>query len=847
MIDFKKKLAQKDFKKVVDPIEIYATLDRESDKGPLCPAQEAILKKWYKSHRDQRDVIVKLHTGQGKTLIGLLMLQSKLNSGGGPAVYLCPNNYLINQTCAQAKQFGISFCTAENDLPAEFLDGESVLVTSVQKMFNGMSKFGTGSQSEEVSTLLMDDAHACIDAIRDAFLIRIPSSETAYREIRGLFSDTLKRQGAGTFADICGGNPNAYLPVPYWSWFDSRDEVVHILSKYTDRKWMKFAWPLVKDMLSECQSFLSGTSLEITPYIAPLQLFGSYGRAKHRIFMSATVTNDSFLVKGLGLSPETIREPLMFEGEKWSGEKMILIPSLIDSDLDRGKMVVTFGKLNEKRRSGCVVLAPSFSGTKDWEAAGAVVATKETIDSLVAELHRGERRKTVVIVNRYDGIDLPDDDCRILIFDQKPFSENLADRYADDCRAASEITAIHTARTIEQGLGRSVRGEKDYCVIIMTGTDLIKRVRTKESRKYLSDQTRTQIEIGLDIANMARDETAGGADALTVLRSLIIQCLRRDEGWKAYYAEQMDAIMPTPAEGTVLDVFVKELDAERKFADGDIEGAVKVIQALIDEHTKDDADRGWYLQEMARYRYRQSKQMSNELQQHAHRKNHLVLKPADGMLVSKLAIISHRRVEAIHGWLRRFENYQELSVALEDILNCLRFGVAADRFEGAFNQLAGVLGFAGERPDKEWGEGPDNLWALRDGEYLLVECKNEVQATRPHINEDEAEQMNRSYAWFRRYYGEAEVTNILIIPTHTIDKDAAFLPEVGVQIMDEVGLTKLTANVRAFFSEFSGLDLDSLTEAKIQELLDTHSLGSDHIARDYTKPLRVKLRKAPGK
>jgi replicative superfamily II helicase len=50
---------------------------------------------------------VKLHTGQGKTLVGLLMLQSRLNAGKGPVVYLCPDHFLIAQTCEQARQFGI--------------------------------------------------------------------------------------------------------------------------------------------------------------------------------------------------------------------------------------------------------------------------------------------------------------------------------------------------------------------------------------------------------------------------------------------------------------------------------------------------------------------------------------------------------------------------------------------------------------------------------------------------------------------------------------------------------------------------------------------------------------------
>ena len=93
MVDFKKKLAVKKVKSPVEPIELYNSLDRAVDKGPLRPAQAAVLKEWHEGYRSQRDVIVKLHTGQGKTLIGLLILQSRLNDGKGPALYLCPNRF----------------------------------------------------------------------------------------------------------------------------------------------------------------------------------------------------------------------------------------------------------------------------------------------------------------------------------------------------------------------------------------------------------------------------------------------------------------------------------------------------------------------------------------------------------------------------------------------------------------------------------------------------------------------------------------------------------------------------------------------------------------------------------
>lgn len=92
---------------------------------------------------------------------------------------------------------------------------------------------------------------------------------------------------------------------------------------------IKFAWPLLKDSIQDCLCVISGTDLEIAPYLPPLHLFGSHAKALHRVFMSATVTNDSFLIKGLGLSEDVIKTPLLHQKETWAGEKMVLIPSLM--------------------------------------------------------------------------------------------------------------------------------------------------------------------------------------------------------------------------------------------------------------------------------------------------------------------------------------------------------------------------------------------------------------------------------------------------------------------------------------------------------------------------------------
>ena len=165
---------------------------------------------------------------------------------------------------------------ADADDPEEFLNSSCILVTSAQKLFNGLTKFGLNRASIGVDTVLMDDAHACADRIRAECRIRIPSSEPAYSSLKTLFATDLEEQGVGTYADIENAKREALLPVPYWAWIERESEVASILSSQTDRKSVKFAWPLLRDMLRHCQCIFSGAAVEIEPYVPPLNAFGSY-------------------------------------------------------------------------------------------------------------------------------------------------------------------------------------------------------------------------------------------------------------------------------------------------------------------------------------------------------------------------------------------------------------------------------------------------------------------------------------------------------------------------------------------------------------------------------------------
>ncbi|HBO6811513.1 MULTISPECIES: DEAD/DEAH box helicase family protein [Pseudomonas] len=835
MVDFNSKLLNISQESKIDPLELYETLDRASDKGPLREAQQEVLTEWHTNHRTQRDTIVKLHTGQGKTLIGLLMLQSLINEKKGPALYICPDNLLISQTKEQAKLFGIKVCDDSDDIPDEFTSGEKIYVTSVQKLFNGVTKFSLGARSLKVESILMDDAHACADRIRSACSLKIPQDEHAYSELLSLFAHHLTRQGEGTFADIENKRYGSYLPVPYWAWLDNIEEIARILSRHQDKKSIRYTWPLIKDRLNQCQCIISGSSIEIEPYIAPLEMFGSYWKANHRIFMSATVTDDAFLVKGLRLTPGTITSPLTYAKEKWSGEKMVLIPSLMDESLDRETLVKYFGNAWPKTDFGRVALVNSFNNSRDWSSYGALIADAESIQLRLAELKNKNYEKALVLVNRYDGIDLPDNDCRILIFDGKPYSQNLVDLYEEDCRPDAEATMMRAVRSVEQGLGRCVRGEKDYAAAVLTGPELIRLIRDKNSRKYLSSQVATQLEIGIEISMMAREDVSA-SDPRKAFIGMLSQSLQRDSGWKNYYVQRMQSVKERGANQLLLKIYKDELDAELLYQQGKHTEAVAAIQAIVDSNILGQEDRGWYLQLMARYSYLHQRDQSNKYQVVAHRSNPLLLAPISGVSFSKLTTSSQGRLERIKSWTANFGSYEQLNLHLTEILDTLSFGKKADKFEDALDKLSFALGFKGERPDKIWKEGPDNLWAVNDTDYLLWECKNDALPNKAKIDKRESEQMNRSCAWFTKHYNGGKSLNIIVHPSNNLESAGAFLNEVVV--LKEKPLNKLKIQISNFFKTFEHQDFKDLSERQINENLNAYGLTATKIIEDFTVAVR---------
>lgn len=74
MIDFKKIIDENKVNNIINPREIFMSLPNKKYDYPR-DVQTEVWQQWM-GKRDEKDVIIKMNTGSGKTIVGLIILMS---------------------------------------------------------------------------------------------------------------------------------------------------------------------------------------------------------------------------------------------------------------------------------------------------------------------------------------------------------------------------------------------------------------------------------------------------------------------------------------------------------------------------------------------------------------------------------------------------------------------------------------------------------------------------------------------------------------------------------------------------------------------------------------------------
>ena len=832
MVNFDQLITQQSQPTVVEPRQLFQTLQRNRDFEYLRDVQGDVLGEWYK-RRNEQDLVIKMNTGSGKTLVGLLLLWSRLKEGKGPALYLCPNNHLASQVRSEANALGIGHVDFSdgNLFPPEFIDGTSILITVVHRLFNGLSLFRVADRPDpvKVGSILIDDAHSCINIARQQFTASLSRKSEVGQQIWSYFDSALRQQSIGLHADISQGRGNGFLQVPFWSWQQRLGDVAQLLSSNSHLDELKFVWPFLRigDVLANATATVSGDKIEITPRILPIELVPSFDKAAHRVYMSATLVDDAALRKHFAANQESVREPIRPKVGGDIGERLIIVPSLVDRRIEETATIDLVKDIRSAHGVNVVVLAPSWQEGTKWEGNDTIGGRNADITETIEQL-TPSNSKLAVIANRYDGIDLPDEACRVLVLDHVPREHVLANLVEASARQNSPILKRQVAQSIEQGMGRGVRSRSDYCIVILSGKELVAFMTDVGNQSFFSDETKRQIEIGKEVtAFLKKNISADGVkNSYQAILNLVQQCLERDQGWLEYYGQRLQNIDSTPAtETSNLDLATVELQAWRHASRGRYDLAADEIGQIFERETAlSDEDNGWYLQMQAQYLHQVDRESALEKQLKAHDFNRRLLKPPSGITYRKMHEKITGQAFRVLEWIKQSNDPNALVMRANLVLDNLVFGIDNESFEQALDELATIVGFESHRPDEESGTGPDVLWRLENGHYLVIEAKNQVHLTRKSIFKTEAAQLGQHITWFKHHYDDATYTPVLIHPSAALDKDAYL--ETDSKIVQNSELQKIVNSVKAFVVALATKPTDQWTAAGIANELQAYRLRS---------------------
>lgn len=761
---------------ITDPRDLFSALpERDPAFDYLRGPQDQVLAAWH-PRRAERDVVIKMNTGGGKTVVGLLIARSLLNEGVSPTAYLVPDDFLVAQVLQEAERLGVECASAPEDVA--YQQGRAVLIGTFAKLFNGLSVFGVDGSVYKaprfaLNGIVIDDAHACVARADQAFRLRIDVDEDAYDALLDLFRDDLLQQSRAGLLDLESKRYSALQEVPFWAWQDKQERVLEVLHPLSNHDDLLFEWPLVADCLPLCTAVFTSEAVEIQPPIHPIDLLSGFHEAKRRVYLTATLADDSVLVRHFGADSKSVAAPIFPSSAGDIGDRMILVPQNLLPTATEDQVREYIAGLAADRN--VVVIVPSRARAAPWKSVAKLVLDKDNIHQGVEQLRKNPALGLVVLINRYDGIDLPGDACRVLVLDGLPEALNGMERLERAQLRGSVSMLARQIQRLEQGMGRATRSNEDHAVILLLGTGLTQRYNSPQARDLFSPATRAQLALADAVANEIEMHT------LTDLTDVIEQCLHRDRDWVTFSRGALAQVRyDAPVIGAEAEAERLAFDAARA---GDTGTAIAQQKAAIKVLSgKDGARQALLTQRLATYTQSVNKTEAQARQKKANAANRRLLRPLAGIQYEKIATATRPQAEQASAWLAaHYSSGNELVVGFNALIQELDWGNRTKQFEQAMADLGWHLGLMAQRPDEDYGEGPDNLWALPTAEFLVIEAKSGADQGHP-VKKDDAKQLSNSMDWYAERYPNSKGTPVLVHPDARFGKAAA-IPQ-GCRVID---------------------------------------------------------------
>lgn len=817
------------------PERLFDDLPRtKGGVASLWSHQADILRQYHDHHVDSSDVALELPTGSGKTIPALLIAEWRRIRLGQRVVYACPNVQLAHQVRAEAIRQSIaavalhgSHRSWEVSDSAKYVRGDAVAISTYSSIFNSKPALTIPE------TILFDDAHAAEQYVSSAWSVsvsRLDEPDT-YSQLLGAISNELP----GLWLQRLNSrdpDPRTRSDVrllPMQAVQRCLTNLDSVLSSTGGN--MGFRYTLLRPALDRCLIYFGWEGFLIRPYIPPTAFHPHFSDATQRIYISATLGDGGELERAFGRAPiERLPVPEGWD-HRSSGRRFFVFPEFV-----QGNVAQALARSFIQGAGKALLITPSNRELDSVKAtlvpSGMPVFGKEGIETSL-DGFRSAQRGVLALANRYDGIDLADDSCRITVLDGLPRGAHLQERFLIDSLRAGRVLDERLRTRVIQGAGRCTRGLKDHSVVVVLGEDLTSFLQRREIRAALRPEIQAEIQFGILNSEVSIDE----------LKDAVRSYLDQDDDWQtgaepaiATLRRDSQRVLPAGTD-TLASSAAKEVKAWGQVWKGEFEeasrSAVEVAQRLTDGALT--PYRALWLYFAASWQELAAKQGANaalaasakELLSKAHAaakgtswlreiapldSSECTLDPFDEHAVAAAATHPGRRME-LAKWIR--------------LCNDLTNGLAAtdaSAFEPALSTLGELLGAEAYKPP---GHGrADSVWLYGDHWWLTIEAKSD-EAAEGLVGMNDVRQTNTQLKSLSRDIGRPAPegsASILVTPKQVVDPDAADIAESHVFIAGPGDLQALAKDaieawrsIRASATNLEGEEAEAIVRSKFAD------------------------------
>ena len=768
----------------------------------LLSHQADILREYCKGTvLNKSDVAIELPTGSGKTLIGLLIGEWRRRHFGERVVFLCPTRQLVNQVVGQSiNKYGIkanAFLGKKADfspnIKAEYTNAETIAVTTYSALFN------TNSFFDNADLIIIDDAHAAENYIAKYWSLLIERHKGEHKiifqalvsAVKNIVPDSHYRRLCNEFDDVRDTQWIEKIPTP--KFYERLSEITEIIDEYANQiKDLKFSWSVIKDHLFACNIYCNSGAFLIRPLIPPTRSHTPFSNPKQRIYMSATLGEGGELERLAGV--EKIVRLSVPEGwdKQGIGRRFFSFPERCLEE--KAALNLTLNMMKETPRS--LILVPDEYSANEIKNQIEKKLSYKVFNAKQIEYSKEpfiqEEKAVAVVANRYDGIDLVGDECRLLIIKGLQKSTNLQERFLVTRMPAAILFYERILTRIIQAVGRCTRSPNDYASVVIIGDELSNFLLDKDRRPFLHPEIQAELEFGI--------EQSKDLEESEFIENLIIFLLHTDD----WIEVEEDIISlrnsleqsKLPAIDKLSNAVVHEVRYQYAIWNGNFEQAFNECRSVLDSLSGDDvkgyrafwyylaasvawiaADKGINsMQSIARDFFDKAANTAEEItwlyelprlnssiaEENQTEKLRLsTLIESLEIQLSKLKTANNKRFEKEEREI--LENLNRLTSTKED----------STAFENGHERLGRLLGYTAE--NSEGNADPDPRWMIGDDFCIVFEDHsgtslgaNKVRQAASHPN------------WIKRNLNlrqNAQIIPVIVTPCKSIEEGAT--PHTG--------------------------------------------------------------------